>query len=216
MDNVPVDNTRNGWSGKLFEVQSFKFAVDSQNDTLGYDLVLQETAREDYDWDSGSEISVDPAPNTNLPDVFTVGQIIGLGINSIPVETRGGDTTYRAQATWTAIENAFVANGGWIHFRYRLSGAIDWNQLSPVPGNSTKADIFSGALGTNYDLQVWLENSEGIIGDTVDLDNLSLGSAGGVGSTDDYGEWVSSPGTTDDWGDWTSSPGSTEDWGGFA
>jgi len=32
--------------------------------------------------------------------------------------TKGGDTTYRATASWDPIGNAFVTNGGWVHFQY--------------------------------------------------------------------------------------------------
>lgn len=49
----------------------------------------------------------------------------------------------------------------------------------------------------------------------VTIEGAVVGSSGGVGSTDDYGEWVSSPGSTADYGDFVSSPGSTEDYGYF-
>jgi len=130
--------------------------------------------------------------------------------------TKGGDTTYRATASWDAIDNAFVTNGGWVHFQYRLTGTTTWNSLPPVPGSATQADIFSGALSTGYDLLCWEENSLGIIGAVYQLNNLSLGSLGGVGFTNDWGNWTDAVGGSNDYGNWTDGIGATNDWGGWA
>jgi len=220
MDTLYINNTRMGWSGKVFEVETWKVGFQNGADAPqpGIDMMLQETASSCYDWDSSAEIVVTPTPQTNLPDPFTVGQVVGLAISSISVMTKGGDTTYRATASWDPIGNAFVTNGGWVHFQYRLTGTTIWNSLPPVPGSATQADIFSGALSTGYDLRCWLENSLGITSqsDPVELDNLSLGSLGGVGFTQDWDNWTDAIGATKDYGNWTDSIGATNDWGGFS
>jgi hypothetical protein len=220
MDTLYVNNARMGWTGKVFEVQTWKLGFTQGGDAPqpGIDMVLQAADSSCYDWDSSAEVVVTPAPNTNLPDPFTVGQVVGLSISSISVMTKGGDTTYRATASWDPIDNAFVTNGGWVHAQYRLTGTATWYSLPPVPGSATQADIFSGALSTGYDFRCWLENSLGITSQAnpVELDNLSLGSLGGVGFTQDWDNWTDSVGFTNDYGNWTDSIGSTNDWGGFS
>ncbi|MEZ0263020.1 MAG: phage tail protein [Alphaproteobacteria bacterium] len=218
MDTLYVDNTRNGWDGKVFEVQTWglDFGQSKEGPMPGITMVLQETASACYDWDSGNEITTDPAPNTNLPDPFTVPQLQGLSINSIAIGTRDGDTVYRAMATWSPINNAFVTRGGKIHFQYRLTGTTQWIRLPTIPGDASAADIFSGALGTGYDLEAWLENSLGAQGRVSSLDDLSLGSPGGVGTTDDWGLVSDAPTTNNDWEGVADAVGTTNDWGGVA
>jgi hypothetical protein len=218
MDTLYVDNTRMGWSGKIFEVQTWKLGFQNGGDAPqpGIDMVLQETDSTCYDWSSTNEVTVDPAPNTNLPDPFTVPEIVGLSISSIAIRTKGSDTLYRVVATWNAITNGFVNPGGLVHFTYRLNGDTDWKYLQPVDGAQTQADIFTGELSQGYDVKVWLENSEGIIGDAYELDNLSIGSIGGVGFTNDWDLVSDSVGFTNDWGLVSDAVGFTNDWGGMA
>ena len=73
-DTVNVNFERYGWTNKVFEVYNWTFNIaDSDSGpTPQVDLVLRETASAIYDWNSGDETQVDLAPNTNLPDPFTV------------------------------------------------------------------------------------------------------------------------------------------------
>lgn len=218
VDTLYFDMPRYGWDGKIFEVQSWKLGFTQGGDAPvpGVDMVLQETASACYDWDNGNEMTVDPAPNTNLSNAFFVGQVEGLSINSIAIGTKGGDTIYRAVATWNRIDNAYVRRAGRIHFQYRLTGTDSWIRLPAIPGDAAQADIFSGALGTGYDLQVWMENSLGLSGAAYELDNLSLGSLGGVGATLDWGSVADTVGATNDYGSVADAVGATNDWGGVA
>lgn len=78
-DTVAIDNEDFGWSGKLFRVQNWMLVADTSqggSPTIGVDLVLRETASEIYDWDyTVDEQATDPAPNTNLPSPFEVGDV---------------------------------------------------------------------------------------------------------------------------------------------
>lgn len=218
LDTIYVDMDRTGWAGKHFEVQTWKLNPGESGGAPvpGIDMVLQETSSACYDWDDGKEIAVDPAPNTNLESAFAVDQVQGLSINSIAIGTKGGDTIYRAIATWEPVDNAYVVRGGKINFQYRLTGETEWNRLPAIPGDAVKADIFSGALGTGYDLQAWLENSVGLIGRVYQLSNLTLGTSGGVGTTNDWGSVADSVGTSNDWAGVADAVGTTNDWGGLA
>jgi ribosomal protein S17 len=74
-DIVQINNTRMGWNAKNFEVVGINMALDVD---LGVDLELREISTDVFDWATSEEQAYDPAPNTNLPDAFTV---IPPGIN---------------------------------------------------------------------------------------------------------------------------------------
>jgi hypothetical protein len=66
-DTVNITNTRLGWTNKVFEVAEWSFSND---DKLGINLLLNETASSVYDWDAEeSEFVLD---NTTLPTVQDV------------------------------------------------------------------------------------------------------------------------------------------------
>jgi hypothetical protein len=71
-DNVLVTFPRYGWNDKVFEVLTWEFTATGENNAPIVNLTLRETASQVYDWVGGSETVVDFAPNTNLPDPFTV------------------------------------------------------------------------------------------------------------------------------------------------
>ena len=65
-DVIQVSNTRLGWTNKEFRVISWKITDD-----LGIDLLLREEAASAWSW-SAEETTVDLAPDTTLPDVWSV------------------------------------------------------------------------------------------------------------------------------------------------
>ena len=78
-DVITVTNTRMGWVSKPFEVTNMTITY---NEEMGVDLDLRETAPEVYDWTAGTdEKTYDPAPNTNLPSAFTVGEVTDIRFN---------------------------------------------------------------------------------------------------------------------------------------
>lgn len=217
VDTLSLNNTRMGWSGKAFEVMTWKMVIDGSDSApmLGTDMVLQETASACYDWNSGQELTVDPAPNTNLPDAFTVGVLVGLAIDSIKVQTQAADNTFRVVATWIQHENSFVLEGGQIQFQYKKSADANWLSIAPALGDATRADLFSGELDTNYDIRGRAVNSSGVPSDWTTLSGFTVGTAGGVTSTEDWGSIADAPTTTQDWGSIADAPTTTIDWGGL-
>jgi hypothetical protein len=77
-DVVQINNTRMGWVNKPFEVIGSQISF---GETLGVDLELRETASNVYDWSTDEESPYDPAPNTNLPSAFTVGEVTDIRFN---------------------------------------------------------------------------------------------------------------------------------------
>ena len=68
-DIVQINNTRLGWSVKPFEVVGSQIIL---GEALGVDLELREVSTDVYDWATSEEQTYDPAPNTSLPNAFSI------------------------------------------------------------------------------------------------------------------------------------------------
>lgn len=77
-DIVQINNTRMGWTNKPFEVIGSQISF---GESVGIDLELREIASNVYDWSTDEESAYDPAPNTNLPSAFTVGEVTDIRFN---------------------------------------------------------------------------------------------------------------------------------------
>ena len=163
-----------GWSAKVFRVMSWRFS-----DRGGVDLVLQEEAADSWDWDAGTAVTHDSAPDTALPDPYQVAPPDGLGFESGNAQLLiAGDGTVisRIKVTWAAIEDAFVTQGGQVEVQYRdsaLGGSpIDWadgNSESVVaPGKATSAFLAPVKDGATYDVRVRAINQLGVASDADD------------------------------------------------
>lgn len=154
-----------GWNAKVFRVMAWRFSPSG-----GVDLTLQEEAASSWDWDAGTAITHDPAPDTGLPDPFTVAPITGLGFESGNDQLLvGGDGTVisRIKATWTAPADIFVTQGGQIEFQYRDAAlAVDWDdgntQSLLVPGAVTSAFLSPVRDGATYLVRARAVNQLGV------------------------------------------------------
>lgn len=173
-DTMNLDNTRMGWSGKDFETVSWGLVVEEDSSgapLLGVDLALRETAAAVYDWNSGEETTVDPAPNTNLPDPFTVAPPTGLTITSGSAALflkKDGTVMSRINVAWTAPADQFVTQGGKIEVQFKKSADSDWTQLAAVPGDAVETFIWDVEDGVAYDLRVRSVNIMGVRSDNSD------------------------------------------------
>lgn len=127
-----------GWSAKAFEVTGCKLVVDTGDDGapyIGVDLILRETASTIYDWNSGEETTVDPAPDTNLPNPFaiappgapTVTEALYSTTGSAGVKARALvslDTTIDAEAVEWVVEYREQGSNTWLA-RPRVRGFPD-------------------------------------------------------------------------------------------
>jgi hypothetical protein len=97
-DTVMVNNTRWGWSSKIWLVAGLKFSVYDANGSpaIGVDLKLRETAAEL--WEGAQVLEYDPAPNTNL------------GTN-----------------LWVGIPGADGKDGNSVFIEYSIDGTTSWH-----------------------------------------------------------------------------------------
>ncbi|WP_085908272.1 hypothetical protein [Kiloniella majae] len=144
--NVMLTLPRYGWDKKYFFVEKRTLVTEKgQNGVpvLGVDLVLRETAPEIYDWNSGEETIVDPAPDSNLPSPFDVPK---PGIPSVSEElyrSPGGGLKTRI-----IFESAVTE---WPYpLQYEYAFSINGLSLKTIPGNAnpkvTVQDVDSGDI----------------------------------------------------------------------
>ncbi|MBR2819850.1 MAG: hypothetical protein IKE60_34590 [Reyranella sp.] len=139
-----------GWSTKPFEVKATKMILGfapgdttGQMGIIGVDLELRETAEAIYDRDTNEERLQDPAPATNLPNLFEPLPPSSLFAFEEMYDTRSSaGVKVRARLSWVASPDAFVE-------RYlpmmRKVGETDWRKLPVVEGlNATIEDIEPG------------------------------------------------------------------------
>ena len=159
-DSCYVTNSRMGWTDKAFLVEEWAFATrgDAEAPRLGVDLVLRETASTVYDWSSGEETTVDAAPDTDLPNPFSVTAPTNLAMSeSLFITTNGGGVRVKATVSWTASVDSFVRE---YQVEYKLSSGSTYTQFK-VDGTATTVDINDLATGT-YDFRVKAINSMGV------------------------------------------------------
>lgn len=108
-DTVQITNARFGWAAKAFEVVEWKLATIGDPAILGCEVKLRETDSSVFDWNSGLETVVDPAPNTNNPDIFTVNAPTNLVVTEALYDTRkSAGVKAKATLTWIASVGAFI------------------------------------------------------------------------------------------------------------
>ncbi len=184
-DTVNLTFDRYGWSSKVFDVLTWEFSFsDSETGpTPIVNLMLRETAAGVYTW-SAEETAIDLAPNTNLPDPFTVvapGVAVSdtLAINAETIVTKllvsvTGENTfqnrYEVQAKVTT-DATYINLGQASGNLFELSGAID-GAIYDV-----RARTING-LGVRSS---WTETTHEVIGKTAppqDVTNFSINVVG--------------------------------------
>jgi hypothetical protein len=172
-DSVSVNNTRMGWSSKVFLIEEWGFAQrgSAEAPTLGVDLVLRETSSSVYLWASGEETSVDTAPDTDLPNPFIVATPTNLSINEeLYITTNGSGVKVRANLSWTASADEFVKD---YETEYKLSSASTWIQGGKSFGGSLTAPVNDVALGI-FDFRVRAINTMGVRSSYLTLTNQTI------------------------------------------
>jgi len=132
-DTIAWTSTRYGWINKPFEIDDLGFAIQQSpsGPVLGITLQLVETAAAVYDWSTSEESRVDPAPNTDLPDPFSVLPPTNLVVSEELYATRdGAGVKARANMSWSASPDGFVDV---YQPEFRVAGGT-WQPLPRVPG----------------------------------------------------------------------------------
>lgn len=207
-DVIKVTNATRLWSEKPFRVIEHSFDI-----TGGVTMKLKEENASSYDWSASDGEVIAAAPDTNLPSPSIVQVPTGVAYSSRGVDTAGGDQLFNLVLQWDTHSNAFVRNGGQFEIQFKLAADSEWRPSFYVSGLLTSSDIVSSSVNIAYDLRIRAINYLGRSSNWVTMENAIVGSSGGVGTTIDWGEWVSSPSTSADWGSFTASPTTTNDWG---
>jgi len=158
-DTVMVNNTRLGWTAKIFLVTELKFAIDTSSSapSLGVDLTLRETAAEL--WEGAQVLEYDPAPNTNLPNPFQIDPPSGLTLTcnaSTAVQQADGTFVPRLKVAWIPPSDGFVQSGGLVAIQYRRQAtpALDWSNWATIAGDQTSDFITDIAVGATVEVRV--------------------------------------------------------------
>jgi hypothetical protein len=143
-DVVNVTNTQMGWSDKAFRI--LKWSTTGMGPV---NLVLQEESSASYDWDSGEETTTDTAPDTDLPDPFTVEPPGALTVTESLYVTRDGlGVKAKASLSWLESADAFLKE---YQAEYKPTSATDYTVLPRTSDTATEIlDITPG----DYDFRV--------------------------------------------------------------
>jgi hypothetical protein len=200
-----------GWEDKPFEITEFRFNVNDGN--MVTHLAMRETAEAIYNWNSGEAIDFDPAPNTNLPNIFIVFAASGVFYNSREIGTRDGDVVYALTLNWDTHPDSFVLENGDFEIQYKLSSEDTWRPSFFVDGSLTRTDVLNSSANVEYDVRIRARNNLGVRSGWVTIEDVVVGSSGGVGTTYDWDFVYNSVTTYNDWGNVTDTPTEYEDWG---
>lgn len=172
-DTVQVTLARYGWSAKVFEVIGTELTHEEDGAgglVLGCDLALRETASSVYTWTAASdETTVDAAPDTNLPDPFSVSVPGNPAITEALYETRTGrGVAVKATVTWAASTDVHVR--GYVP-EYKGATAISWARFPEQSG--TTLEIFDIGPG-RYDFRVKAKNQIGVTSAYATTSNVEI------------------------------------------
>ena len=221
-ENCFFSFSRFGWTNKVFQIRSWSLEARNSDDS-GSDpyvvvkMELREIASANYDWNNGEETTVDPAPNSDLPDPFTVAAITNLAVSSEFIDTQQGDTVYKITLQWDLSSDQFVLNGGHYELQYKLSSDTTWRPTYVVDGQFNFAEMTLAAqLNTDYDIRVRAVNALGVQSAYAYIYGYFVGTSGAVTTTTDWGTYSESVTTSLNWQTYSDSVTSTEDWGFYS
>lgn len=176
-ENIYLTYARLGWYSKPFEIQESELQIGTAEGggiRFAVRLLLRETASGIFDWNNGDETQFDLAPNTGLPDPFSVVALAGLTLESGTDHlyiTSDGTVVSRIYASWTAATDGFVSNGGAIELEFKLSAASAWSTAITLPPNSSNYYILDVQDGAEYDVRIRAKNGLGIYSDYTTVSN---------------------------------------------
>jgi hypothetical protein len=156
-DVVGRTHDTRSWVDKPFEIKEWAF-VDRGNEKapkIGVEMVLRETASTVYDWNSGEETTVDPAPDTNFPNPFDVPAPTGATVISDQSDNLffSGDGTLltRLKVEWVNPPGPYFDH---IETQFKLTVGSEWHD-GPDVVNSNE-HVFLGPVtdGAQYDVRL--------------------------------------------------------------
>jgi hypothetical protein len=161
-DTVNLTNANLGWSSKVFEVIAWSLSSDGTPPTPVIELQLRETASSVYDWDVTDEVAVESAPNTTLPNPFSIDPPTNLTLTADGTTQfiqADGSVMPRIKVAWSAPNDQFVTSGGKTVIEYKEGTATTYLTWATVDGDQTLDFISSDVrIGTSYNVRLYAQS----------------------------------------------------------
>jgi len=165
-DIIALSLTRYGFSAKPFRVLAREFSL-----ATGVRLTLQEEAAGVYTW-TGAEATVDDlAPNSTLPNPFSVAAVGALtltsGTSALQRQT-DGTVVARLAVSWPAVADVNVTQSGALEVELLRLDDIsnpDYVRVAELRGDATSLYITDVEEGRYYKVRVRARNSIGVRSD---------------------------------------------------
>ena len=161
-DTVMITNAKLGWTAKVFEVMEWHFITDGSPPQLAVEMTMRETDSAVYDWTVGDEVAVTTAPNTTLPDPYTLSAPTNLTLvadGTTQLIQLDGTALPRIKVSWSAPSDEFIQSGGTVGIEYKQSTSTTYLTWSRVPGDTTTDFISSDVkIGLTYDVRIFGES----------------------------------------------------------
>lgn len=156
-DVVRLSIAQQGWVQKQFRVVDKKISLFG-----GADLVLEEYSPAVYTWSTLDATTVDPAPDTSLPDPYRLDAPAGLALSSGTGELLilgDGTVISRLKLSWAAPADPSVRQA---QVQYKKTADAVWQDSAPAPGGSGPVWLSPVEDGVSYEARVGFENGIGV------------------------------------------------------
>lgn len=161
-DTVMLTNANLGFSSKVFEVIAWSLSSQGTPPTPVIELQLRETASTVYDWDVADEVAVESAPNTTLPNPFSIDPPTNLTLTADGTTQfiqADGSVVPRIKVAWSAPTEQFVTSGGKTVIEYKEGTATTYLTWATVDGDQTLDFISSDVrIGTSYNVRLYAQS----------------------------------------------------------
>ena len=161
-DTVMLTNANLGFSSKVFEVIAWSLSSQGTPPTPVIELQLRETASTVYDWDVADEVAVESAPNTTLPNPFSIDPPTNLTLTADGTTQfiqADGSVMPRIKVAWSAPTEQFVTSGGKTVIEYKEGTATTYLTWATVDGDQTLDFISSDVrIGTSYNVRLYAQS----------------------------------------------------------
>lgn len=165
-DPVGVTFPELGWFNKPFLVLSLELAASAENEddapVLGTDLFVREISSTAYDFTTADEAVVDPAPDSLLPDPFTVGDprnvvlTSGSGVSFVKAD---GTISSTIKVAWDDADDFYV---DFYEIEYKISTDSAYTPLGVFASGVNCAFIIDVDNSVSYDVRIRSVNHLGI------------------------------------------------------
>ncbi len=145
-DTVSINNTRFGFSSKVFEVAEWNIAFENDGNgvpIMGVDLVLRELNSEVYNWNA--EEKVFQLDNTTLPDPFVVAEPV--------ISTTDELKVLNQEAISVLIVNASSTNPQVIDFEVQAKKSTDTNYINLGKSSANLFEFVNVEDNAIYDIR---------------------------------------------------------------